>query len=167
MQFLPIKQTYYSFMNLPDCSCTPYALYITENFSDNNRPLFRHSCVTVTHLRTHTCIPLRHWVLTTHTHSSRVHHFFIVTYIEMHFSNTELCAKRYLAMWPYYLCCRILCVPVFSVLQYSQCCLILCVTVFSVWPYSLCGRILCVAVLLDMLSCSCDVYKPCGSQRQT
>ena len=25
--------------NLPHCSCLPYALYITKNFIDNNRPL--------------------------------------------------------------------------------------------------------------------------------
>ena len=47
-------------MNLPDCNCIPYALYLTENFIDNNRALFRHSCVTVTHLRTHVCAASSH-----------------------------------------------------------------------------------------------------------
>ena len=67
MQFLRIKQTYYSFMNLSHCSCISYALYITENLIDNNRTLFRHCCalhgITLgfmkqgTHLHTHACIP--------------------------------------------------------------------------------------------------------------
>ena len=66
MQFLRIKLTYHSFMNLPHCSCISYALYITENFIDNNRALFRHSCalprITLgfmkqcTRLHTHTCL---------------------------------------------------------------------------------------------------------------
>ena len=70
MQFLFTKQTYYSFKNLPHCSCIPFALYITENFIDNNRPLFRHSCSSRsaltyalkqnTHLRTETEYPLMH-----------------------------------------------------------------------------------------------------------
>ena len=57
MQFLLIEQTYYSFMNLPHCSCIPYALYITENFTVFLRQDRTRLCETV-HSPTHTrCVP--------------------------------------------------------------------------------------------------------------
>ena len=81
MQLLLIKQTYYSFTDLRHCSCIPYALYITENFIDNNRSLFRHSCALQrislgcmkqhTHLRTHACIHSPSLGQHTHTHTCR------------------------------------------------------------------------------------------------